>query len=268
MKISLITVCYNSEATIKDTFNSVLNQTYDDIEYIIVDGASQDSTISIINEYLPVFKERGITTKFSSEKDNGLFDAMNKGVAKSTGDVVGIINSDDVIHDKNALKKIAYRFEHENCDATYSDIYLMDYKTMSRPNRIFIAGKKNYKLGWYPPHPSLYVKKQVYEKYGVYDTKYSMSADYDFMLKLMENGVKMSYINEPLIYMRFGGVSTGSFKGYKKSFDDSVRVLKKHNIRFSYLVNLLRTFVILKQRLMGIFKIKFVPDNGEDEVVL
>lgn len=266
MKISLITVCYNSETTIKDTFDSVLNQTYDEIEYLILDGLSQDSTVAIINEYLPIFKKRGITVKFTSEMDNGLFDAMNKGITKSTGDVVGIINSDDVIHDKNALKKIAYRFGQDKCDAVYSDLYFMDRETLSIPNRIFIAGKRSYKFGWYPPHLTLYVKKTVYEKYGMFNIKYRVSADYDFMLRLMENGVKMSYINEPLIYMRVGGVSTDSIKGYRKSFNESVRILKEHNIKFPYFVNFLRTLVILKQRIMGVLKIKYVPECVEEGV--
>ena len=257
MKISLITVCYNSEATIKDTFDSVLNQTYNNIEYIIVDGGSHDSTINIIKEYIPLFENKGIVVQFKSEKDDGILDAMNKGIAKSTGDIIGIINSDDVICDKNALKKIAYRFEQDKCDVTYSDIYLMDYKTLSRPNRIFIAGKNNYKLGWYPPHPSLYVKKEIYDKYGLYDTKYKIAGDYDFMLRIMRNDVKMSYIKEPLIFMRVGGISTNSFKAYKKSFNESVEVLKKNEIRFAILVNILRTFVIIKQRIMGIFRIKY-----------
>ena len=257
MKISLITVCFNSESTIEDTFNSVLNQTYNNIEYIIVDGKSSDSTNDIIKKYIPKFESKGISVNYKSEKDKGLYDAMNKGVSKATGDIIGIINSDDVIHDKDAFKKIAERFEKENCDATYSDIYIMDYETMSIPNRIFIAGKKSYKLGWYPPHPSLYVKKEIYEKLGNYDTKYKIAADYDFMLRLMKNHVKFSYIKEPLIYMRAGGTSTNSLKSYKKSFDEAIDVLKKNKIKCVYFVNILRTFVIFKQRFMGKLKIGF-----------
>lgn len=257
MKISIITICFNSEKTIRETFESVLQQTYKNIEYVIVDGKSTDSTIDIIKEYLPKFKKKGISVNFKSEKDKGLYDAMNKGVSKATGDIIGIINSDDIIHDKNAFKKIVDRFEKENCDATYSDLYIMDYETMSIPNRIFIAGKKSYKLGWYPPHPSLYVKKEVYEKYGNYDTKYKIAADYDFMVRIMKNGIKLSYIKEPLIYMRAGGTSTSSLKSYKKSFDEAIDVLKKNNIKCVYFVNILRTFVIFKQRFMGLFKIGF-----------
>ncbi len=257
MKVSLITICFNSADTIKDTFDSVLRQTYKKIEYVIVDGKSNDTTNDIIKEYLPKFKKKGIEVNYKSEKDKGLYDAMNKGISKATGEIIGIINSDDIIHDKDAFKKIVKRFETEDCDATYSDLYMMDYDTMSIPNRIFIAGKKNYKLGWYPPHPTLYLKKEIYDKYGNYNTKYRIAADYDFMVRIMKNRIKMSYIKEPLIYMRAGGTSTSSLKSYKKSFDEAIDVLKKNNIRFPYFVNVLRTFVIFKQRLMGLFKLGF-----------
>jgi glycosyltransferase involved in cell wall biosynthesis len=257
MKISLITVCFNSEATIRDTFDSVLAQTYKNIEYIIVDGKSSDSTMDIIKEYKPKFENGGVQLSISSEKDNGLYDAMNKGIKRATGDIIGIINSDDIIHDKDAFKKIVKRFKEDKCDATYSDLYIMDYETMSVPNRIFIAGKKSYKLGWYPPHPTLYVKKEIYDKYGNYDTKYRIAADYDFMVRIMKAGIKLSYIKEPLIYMRAGGTSTSSLKSYKKSFDEAIDVLKKNKIKFVYPVNILRTLVIFKQRFMGMLKIKF-----------
>lgn len=260
-KISIITICYNSSKTIRDTFESVLKQTYECIEYVIMDGASTDATIEIINNYIPIFRDRGIEIVFESQKDKGIFDAMNKGIAKATGDVIGIINSDDVIHNKFALEKIVDKFENEKCDATYSDLYIMDFENMSKPNRIFIAGRKNYKLGWYPPHPTLYIKKEIYEKYGNYDTKYRVASDYDFMLRIMKNGVSMSYIREPLIYMRAGGVSTNSLKAYKRSYDEAIDALKKNGIRFVYFVNFLRTLVIFKQRIMGILKIGYKPDK-------
>lgn len=257
MKISIITVCYNSDNTIKDTFDSVLKQTYKNFEYIVVDGKSKDNTVNIIKEYKKKFKNGGVELNYTSEKDNGLYDAMNKGISRCTGDIIGIINSDDIIHDKNAFKKIVERFEKDKCDATYSDLYMMDYETMTKPNRVFIAGKKSYKVGWYPPHPTLYIKKGIYDKYGKYDIKYKIAADYDFMVRIMKNDIKMSYIREPLIYMRSGGTSTSSLKSYKKSFDEAIDVLKKNGIKFVYLVNIRRTFVIIKQRLMGMFKIKF-----------
>ena len=204
MKISIITVCYNSEKTIKETFESVLQQTYDNFEYIVIDGKSKDNTLKIIKDYQKKFKKRNIDFKYKSEKDKGLFDAMNKGIDESSGEIIGIINSDDVIHDPNAFKKIVERFKKDKCDVTYSDLYIMDYN-MEKVNRVFISGRKSYKIGWYPPHPTMYVKKDVYNKYGKYDLEYRIAADYDFMIRIMKNNVKMSYIQEPLIYMRSGG---------------------------------------------------------------
>ena len=255
MKISIITVCYNSEKTIKETFESVLQQTYDNFEYIVIDGKSKDNTLKIIKDYQKKFKKRNIDFKYKSEKDKGLFDAMNKGIDESSGEIIGIINSDDVIHDPNAFKKIVERFKKDKCDVTYSDLYIMDYN-MEKVNRVFISGRKSYKIGWYPPHPTMYVKKDVYNKYGKYDLEYRIAADYDFMIRIMKNNVKMSYIQEPLIYMRSGGVSTNGFKGYKKSFDEAVNILKHNNVKFPFLVNVRRTIVIIIQRIKGLFKRK------------
>ena len=255
MKISIITVCYNSEKTIKDTFESLLKQTYNDYQYIIIDGKSTDNTIKLIEEYKLKFEAKGIEVKFVSEKDKGLFDAMNKGIKLATGDIVGIINSDDIIYDVDAFKKIIKRFEEDKCDATYSDLYIMD-SSLQKVNRVFIAGRKSYKIGWYPPHPTLYVKKEIYDKFGMYNLKYKIAADYDFMIRIMKNNIKMSYIKEVLIYMRAGGTSTSSLKAYKKSFDEAVLILKQNNIKFPYLVNIRRTLVIIKQRIRGILKIK------------
>lgn len=257
MKITIITVCFNSEKTIKDTLESVLSQNYTNFNYIIKDGLSTDNTSKIIQEYIPMFKKRGIEVKYISSLDNGLYDAMNQAIAISDGDIIGIINSDDIIQDNNAFFKIVDRFNSDKCDAVYSDLYMMDYETMSNPIRVFIAGKKSYKTGWYPPHPTLYIKRNLYNKYGNYNTNYKIAADYDFMIRIMKNDIKMSYIEEPLIYMRAGGTSTNSLKSYIKSFNEGLRVLRVNNIKFPLIVNIFRTLNILKQRLMAIFKIKY-----------
>ena len=254
MKISLITICYNSGKTITDTFDSVLCQTYESFEYIVVDGKSQDNTVQIIQEYEKRFANRGVPMNWVSEKDKGLYDAMNKGIRMATGDIIGILNSDDVLATPEAFSKIVAALERDNCDAVYSDLYVMDPETMTKPNRIFIAGQKNYKLGWYPPHPTLYLKREIYEKYGLYETSYKIAADYDFMVRIMKSGVRMTYIPEVLVHMRAGGVSTLSLKAYKKSFDEAVEVLKKNGVKMPYSVNVLRTFVIFKQRFQGMIK--------------
>ena len=250
--ISVITVCYNSEKTIRETFDSVLAQSVSDFEYIVVDGLSTDHTMEIVHEYEQAFRNKGVRFLYRSEKDHGIFDAMNKGIAMASGDIIGIINSDDILHDPRAFEKIINRFKEDNCDAVYSDLMMMDSETMSRPNRVFIAGKKSYKLGWYPPHPTLYVKRELYEKYGNYNTDYKVAADYDFMLRIMKHNVAMSYIREVLVYMRAGGASTHSLRAYKKSFDEAIDILRNNGIPFPYFVNSLRTLLIFKQRALGI----------------
>lgn len=255
MKISVFTISFNSAKTIRDTFDSVLNQTYHHIEYIVVDGASTDGTVDIIKEYEPRFLEAGIEFKYVSEKDKGIYDASNKGIAMSTGDVIGSLNSDDVLHEKDAYELIAKKFEEEGCDATYSDLYMMD-EELKKPVRIFIAGEGNYKLGWWPPVPTLYIKKAIYEKFwnSERSTQFKIAADYDYILRLMKSGIKLSYIPKALIYMRAGGESTGSLKQYKKSFDESLAILKHNGIRFPFIVNTIRTLTIFKQRVIGMLK--------------
>jgi glycosyltransferase involved in cell wall biosynthesis len=244
VKISLITVCYNSEKTIKDTLDSVLNQTYKNYEYIIIDGKSNDNTLNILSDYKGKFNGK---MKFISEKDNGLYDAMNKGIKMSTGSIIGILNSDDILSNKDIFKKIADAFDKTKCDGIYSNLYIMDYETMTKPLRTFIAKSGNYKYGWYPPHPTLYLKKEVYNKYGLYNQEFRIAADYDFMIRIMKENVNLQYINDYLVYMRGGGVSTKGLKGYWKSFKESLTVLKKNKIRFPLLVNFIRTFNIFKQ---------------------
>lgn len=251
MKISLITVCYNSDKTIKETFESVLSQGYGQIEYIVVDGQSRDNTLQIIRSYEARFAERGVEFRWISEKDKGLYDAMNKGIGMATGEIIGILNSDDILSRPDTFEMIAATFDRDGCDAVYSDLYVMDYETMTIPNRVFIAGRGSYKRGWYPPHPTLYLRRGVYERYGNYHLNHSVAADYDFMVRIMKNGVTMSYIPEVLVYMRAGGVSTQSLKAYKKSFDQSLEVLRENGIKMPLCVNILRTIVIFKQRLRG-----------------
>ncbi len=253
MKITLITVCFNSEKTIEETLQSVLMQTYDNYEYWIIDGKSKDHTMNIVKEYEKKFKGK---LKYISEKDKGLYDAMNKGIKKATGEVIGILNSDDIFADENVLKTVAETFEKANCDATYSDLLFMDEETMSIPQRIFKSKTGNYKFGWYPPHPTLYVKKSIYEKYGLYNQDFRIAADYDFMLRIMKNNVSMQYIEKNLIYMRSGGVSTNGLKGYYKSFKESLKVLKINHVKFPLFVNCFRTIRILSQGIQAKFKKK------------
>ena len=252
MKISLITVCFNSSNTIEDTIKSILKQKYTNYEYIVVDGKSTDNTLEIVKKYEDSFNGR---IKIISEKDKGIYDAMNKGINISTGDIIGILNSDDILAHENVFSEIVECFENEKCDGTYSNLKILD-ENLNKVVRKFKAKKGNYKLGWYLPHPTLYVKKDIYQKYGTYDINYKIAADYDFILRILKNKVKLSYIKDYLVYMRSGGTSTNGLKGYKKSFKESINVLRKNNIKFPYLVNFIRTIKIFNQVISGKFSKK------------
>ena len=244
MKITLITVCFNSESTIRDTLESVLNQTFKNYEYLIIDGKSKDQTLEIVKEYEPKFKGK---LKWISEKDHGLYDAMNKGIGLASGDIVGILNSDDIFSNPKTLETIEKTFLKNHCDGTYSDLEIRDAK-LEKVVRKFIAKKGNYKFGWYPPHPTLYLKREVYQKHGLYNQEYRIAADYDFMLRIMKDtSVHLSYIPKTLIYMRSGGASTDGIGGYYKSFKESFNVLKKNQIHFPFIVNSIRGFKIIVQ---------------------
>jgi len=247
MKITLITVCFHSELTIRETFDSVLKQTFKNYEYLIIDGKSKDKTLEIIKEYEPRFHGK---LKWISEKDRGLYDAMNKGIQMATGDIIGILNSDDILASHKTLEMIEKAFNKYHCDGTYSDLEIRDEKTMSQIIRKLVPKIGNYKLGWYPPHPTLYLKRDVYQKHGFYNQSYPIAADYDFMLRVMkDSSVSLFYIPKTLVYMRSGGISTNGVRGYYQSFCESYLVLRKNKIRFPFLVNLFRTFQIFFQLL-------------------
>lgn len=228
MKISIITATYHSEKTIKQTIESVLGQTYSDYEHIFVDGLSKDHTIEIIQSYEKQYQGR---CRYISQKDTGLYDAMNKGIQMATGDIIGILNSDDIYASKEVLQKIADTFEKESCDGTYGNLIFMDEQTMSIPQRIWKSEIGDVNKGWHPAHPTLYLKKQVYDKVGLFNLQYRIAADYDFMIRMLQDKqIKLSYINADIVYMRTGGASTDGLKGYMKNLKEAHQVLKANHI--------------------------------------
>ena len=231
MKISIITVCYNSEKTIRDTIESVLSQTYGDYEYLIIDGKSSDSTLDIINS----FRDKRI--KLISENDKGLYDAMNKGIMMSTGDVIGIVNSDDVLYDENVFQKIADNY-HDGTEILYGNIKYYN-EDFSKVVRDYISGIGK-DPSWCPAHPSMYVRREVFERIGMYDLQYKINADYDFMVRCNINKVKYQYLNIYFVKMRYGGVSNG-FEGYRKNFIECYKVLKNNNVSFPLLRTIKRS---------------------------
>lgn len=251
MKVSIITATYNSEKTLKGTLESVLKQTHSDYEHIIVDGKSTDSTMQIVKEYEPKYQGK---LKWISEKDSGLYEAMNKGINMATGDIIGILNSDDVYASETVLETIVNTFEQTNCDGTYANLIFMDEETMIKPKRIWRNPKGKVKNGWHPAHPTLYLKKEVYNKIGLFNLQYKVVADYDFMLRMLQNKeIALQYIDEYLIYMRAGGTSTAGMKGYIRNLKESHQVLKDNHIKYPYFVDLLRIIRTIKQVILSIF---------------
>ena len=207
MKISIITVSFNSASTIEDTLKSVISQDYKNIEYIVIDGGSTDGTLDILNQY-----KKNITTIISGP-DKGIYDAMNKGVELSTGDVVGILNSDDIYKNNKVLSLIIDTFTSD-IDAVYGDIEYVDRLNLNKRLRLWKAGmfkSNSFKWGWMPPHPGFFIKKYKYNEFGTYQLGLGSSADYELMLRMIvKHGIKLKYVPEIITKMRMGGVSNKS----------------------------------------------------------
>lgn len=215
MKVTLITVSYNSQETLKDTIDSVKNQTYDNIEYILVDGRSIDETINIIRYYEKTFKESKKEYRWISEKDEGIYDAINKGIKMASGDIIGILNSDDYFYDDNVIKDVVGEFETKNIDCLYGNMIYVD------PNSKKIVRRwvsKEFKQGlfeksWTPGHPSFYCKKEFFEKYGLYKVDYKIAADVELMYRFLDkNNLKSIYYDRYMVTMRQGGISSSGLK--------------------------------------------------------
>jgi glycosyltransferase involved in cell wall biosynthesis len=231
-KFSIITVSLNCAGTIAGTINSVLKQTYPNIEYIIVDGASADSTIDIISSH------SSDSLKFISEPDNGIYDAINKGIKMATGDIIGILNSDDFFYDEWVLQKIADRFADESLDAVYGDVMFVDPEDLTKSVRYFSSRNfrtSKFKFGYMPAHPSFYVRRSVYEKLGLYKTDYSIAADFELVLRFMHtNKIKCSYIGYPFVCMRTGGVSNRSFLSRVQLNREIAKACRENDIKTNY----------------------------------
>ncbi len=216
MKISIITVCYNSSKTIARTIDSVLNQNIIQLEYLIIDGASKDNTVSIAESYRDSFKRKGFDYKIQSESDKGIYDAMNKGIKSATGEIIGILNSDDYYASSDVLFTVSRGFDHNNKDSLYGNLL---YVKNGKPYRYWKSGKpRSLKFGWMPPHPAFFVKKDIYKKYGLFRLDCGTAADYELMLRFLEkNKISTLWINKTFTNMEAGGASGASLDAYKKS---------------------------------------------------
>ena len=247
MKISIITVVWNNKETIQDAVNSVLNQTYKNIEYIIIDGASTDGTIEIIQSYGDKI------SKFISEPDGGLYDAMNKGIELSNGDIVGMLNSDDFYIDEFVIENVIKEFEAKDVDSVYADLVYVNPGNLDKVVRFydssyFSPGKFAY--GWMPAHPTFFVKKEIYERYGVFRTDLKIGADFDILVRFLYiYNISFSYMREVLVKMRTGGVST-SFSSIWINNIEQLRVCRDHNID----TNIFKILSKYPRKMLGIFK--------------
>lgn len=246
-KISIVTVTYNSSSTIRDTIESVLAQTYKGIEYIVVDGLSQDNTMEIIREYEPRFNGR---MRYVSEKDSGLYDAMNKGFKMATGDVVGLINSDDLLAEATAIEKVMNCFENnQDVDAVYADLYYVAQYDTSKIVRYWKSGKQRpFKYGWHPAHPTFYVKKEIYQRYDIFNLKYKLAADFELMLRLIEKyKIRIVYLPEPLVRMRLGGATSKNWENIRKQNVECMQAFKDNDLPVSFMYPIFRLLPKLKQ---------------------
>lgn len=231
MKISIITVTFNSAATVRDTIESVLRQSCSDYEYIVKDGGSKDNTLEIVQEYAQKFGDR---LKVISEPDEGIYDAMNKGMEVATGDVIGILNSDDFYTSNDALQTITNAFENNDIDATYGDIHFVNDEDLTKCVRYYSSAlfKRGYmRLGFMPAHPSFYCKRTVYERYGGFDISYRIAADFENLLRIIFLGrIKTLYIKKDFVTMRTGGASTAGLRSRQLIMKEHLRGLKKNGV--------------------------------------
>ena len=229
MKISVITPSFNSASTIRDTIDSVLAQNYANIEYIIVDGASSDETVDIVKGY------GNRIAKFISEKDGGIYNAMNKGISMSTGDIVGILNSDDFYADVSVLSGVAAAFNGGIVDSIYGDLDYVDWRETKKIVRKWRAGKhtwKSFRYGWHPPHPTFFVKRDLYDRLGNFREDLKIAADYELMLRFIYvNKITMSYLPKVLVKMRDGGASSSGLAARKTTYIEDARGWSFNNLQ-------------------------------------
>lgn len=228
MKLSIITVCLNSETTIADTINSVLEQSFSDYEYIIFDGGSTDNTLDIIKRF-----DGHIT--LVEGKDEGLFDAMNQAITIASGEVIGILNSDDFYSHNQVLAKVMNAFDETHSDSVYGDLMYVQRENVDRVWRVWKSGafdKANFRAGWAPPHPTFFVKKRVYDEFGLFDTSFHISADYELMLRfLYRHNVSTAYLPNFLVKMRTGGNSSGKSLSKFLSIAEDIRAWRVNKLK-------------------------------------
>ena len=229
MKVSIITVCFNSVGTIEDTINSVQSQTYGDIEHIVIDGGSTDGTRELLES------KKSCLGVLLSEPDNGLYDAMNKGIALASGEIIGVLNSDDFFESEDVVASIVESLNRSpECDLIFGDVVFVEPQDLTQVTRYYGASRfRPWKLrfGWMPPHPATFVRKSAYERVGTYRLDMRIAADYDMFVRwLLVAGLKWKYLDKVIVRMRAGGVSTSGLKSSIRLNREIVRACRDNGI--------------------------------------
>lgn len=264
MKFSIITVCYNSSRTISRTVESVLAQNNVCLEYLIIDGASTDNTVQIAESYQNEFVQKGISYIIQSEPDKGIYDAMNKGIALATGEIIGILNSDDRYAASDVLSAVASCFEQNNTDSIYGNLL---YVKNGKPYRYWKSGRqKSFLAGWMPPHPAFFVKKSVYEKYGLFRLDCGINADYEIMLRFLEvYKISSAWLDKICTYMEAGGTSNNGLQSRLVAMNNDRLAWKKNGIKqgmFTILLKKLRKIPQFIEAKCFMSEIKIIQGGG------
>lgn len=232
MKISIITATYNSAAHVANCIESVNSQTYPDIEHIIVDGASKDNTVEIIKA-IP-----NRVAKLISEPDKGIYDALNKGIQLASGELIAFLHTDDVFATPQTIAHVVDQFTHEEVSGVYGDLVFVNEE--NKVVRTWNSGSFNrsmVKKGWMPPHPTLVLRKTVYEQYGLFNPSFRIAGDYDFMLRIMlAKDIQLKYLPEVITNMKMGGASTGTIKGIIRKSKEDLRAMRNNGFKLPIVV--------------------------------
>ncbi len=228
MKISVVTAVYNRVGTIGDAIASVRAQTHENVEHVIQDGGSKDGTLDVVNAHTDP------ATVIVSEPDSGIYDAINRGIARATGDVIGLMHSDDFFADEGVLAKVAQAFADPQIDGVYGDL---EYVAANDPQRVIRYWRSGayqparLRRGWMPPHPTLYLRREVFDRHGLYDTSFGIAADYDAMLRYLVKGkISLAYIPQVLVKMRMGGESNRSLERIMRKSREDLRAIRRNGV--------------------------------------
>ncbi len=245
MKISVITASFNNADTIADTIRSVIAQDYAEVEYIIIDGGSVDDTLKIADQF------KSTISTLISEKDGGIYFALNKGIELATGDVIAFLHADDIFADAKVISKVMQQFKDKNVESVYGDLHYVDRVDTKKIIRNWRSGEYKHGLflkGWMPPHPSFFLKKDIYKKFGAFNTSFRSAADYELMLRMLhKNKISTAYLPEVIVKMRVGGVSNSSMKNRVKANREDKRAWEVNGLKPGVLTFIRKPLSKIKQ---------------------